>query len=91
MTSLNPVPKVGYQIVEPLKLHQRMGSRDARVRAEELLEVVGIPEARVPIRGRVHLRRKQMPGRDASAGRDGWGAPHRGLLVVGIHRGVRQE
>jgi oligopeptide/dipeptide ABC transporter ATP-binding protein len=49
MTSLNPVRTVGYQIVEPLSLHLGMGSKEARKRAVELLDLVGIPspEARI--------------------------------------------
>ncbi len=46
MTSLNPVLTVGFQIEESLKLHQGMGEKKARARAEELLELVGIPAAR---------------------------------------------
>jgi len=45
MTSLNPVLTIGFQIVEALKLHQGMNTREARDRAAELLEMVGIPEA----------------------------------------------
>ena len=44
MTSLNPVFTVGEQIVEPLRLHRRMGKREARARALELLREVHIPE-----------------------------------------------
>jgi len=46
MSSLNPVYTVGFQIVEALKLHKKMKEKDARKRAEELLSLVGIPEAR---------------------------------------------
>ncbi|MDY7080171.1 MAG: ABC transporter ATP-binding protein [Chloroflexota bacterium] len=45
MTSLNPVYTVGFQIMEALKLHQGMDDSQARERARELLEMVGIPEA----------------------------------------------
>ena len=44
MTSLNPVYTVGEQIGEPLRLHRRMGKREAKDRAVELLREVGIPE-----------------------------------------------
>ena len=44
MTSLNPVYRVGWQIAEPLRLHQKKSRRDARARAVELLRLVGIPE-----------------------------------------------
>jgi len=46
MTSLNPVFTVGFQITEALKLHLGMNDKIARNRAEELLDMVGIPEAR---------------------------------------------
>ncbi|MCA0045246.1 ABC transporter ATP-binding protein [Celeribacter litoreus] len=45
MTSLNPVFTVGYQIMEPLRKHMKMNKADARRRAVELLELVGIPDA----------------------------------------------
>ncbi|MDF0602916.1 ABC transporter ATP-binding protein [Psychromarinibacter sp. C21-152] len=45
MTSLNPVFTVGFQIMEPLRKHMGMDKRAARVRAKELLELVGIPDA----------------------------------------------
>ncbi|WP_460274595.1 ABC transporter ATP-binding protein [Celeribacter sp. ULVN23_4] len=45
MTSLNPVFTVGYQIMEPLRKHMKMSKAQARVRAKELLELVGIPDA----------------------------------------------
>ncbi len=43
MTSLNPVFPVGEQIGEALRLHRGVGRREARARAIELLELVGIP------------------------------------------------
>jgi oligopeptide transport system ATP-binding protein len=46
MTSLNPVLTVGYQLMEPLRLHLGMNEEEARDRAGELLHLVGIPEAR---------------------------------------------
>ncbi len=45
MTSLNPVFSVGYQLMEPLRKHMGMSKAAARVRARELLELVGIPDA----------------------------------------------
>jgi oligopeptide transport system ATP-binding protein len=45
MTSLNPVLTIGFQIMEALKLHQGMNTREARDRAAELLAMVGIPRA----------------------------------------------
>jgi len=46
LTSLNPVLTIGYQMIEPLQLHLGMGKDEARERAVELLEMVGIPAAR---------------------------------------------
>jgi len=43
MTSLNPVYTIGWQIVEAIRLHQSMSRRAARLRAIELLNLVGIP------------------------------------------------
>jgi len=45
MTSLNPVFSVGFQLIEPLRLHMGMNKKQARQRAAELLELVGIPDA----------------------------------------------
>ncbi|MGE5552719.1 MAG: ABC transporter ATP-binding protein [Betaproteobacteria bacterium] len=45
MTSLNPVFTIGQQIMEAVRLHQRVGPTEARERAVEMLSVVGIPEA----------------------------------------------
>ncbi len=45
MTSLNPVYKVGDQIIEGLLIHQDIGKPAARRRAIELLHQVGIPSA----------------------------------------------
>lgn len=46
MSSLNPVFTVGFQIVEALTLHRNMNEKEAKVRAAELLDLVGIPEAK---------------------------------------------
>ena len=46
MTSLNPVFTVGFQIMEPLRAHMGMTKAQARDRAVDLLELVGIPDAR---------------------------------------------
>jgi oligopeptide transport system ATP-binding protein len=45
MTSLNPVFTIGEQITEALRLHMAMNEKQARERAAELLEMVGIPDA----------------------------------------------
>jgi oligopeptide transport system ATP-binding protein len=46
MTSLNPVLTVGYQLEEPLMLHLGMTKNQARDRAADLLELVGIPKSK---------------------------------------------
>ena len=45
LTSLNPLYKVGDQIVETITTHLNVSERDARDRAVALLEEVGIPAA----------------------------------------------
>jgi oligopeptide/dipeptide ABC transporter ATP-binding protein len=44
LSALNPVHRIGAQISEMLRAHQKMSERAARARAVELLEVVGIPQ-----------------------------------------------
>ena len=44
LSALNPVHRVGDQIVEMIQSHQDMNSHDAEKRAVELLEIVGIPQ-----------------------------------------------
>jgi len=46
MTSLNPVLTIGKQITESLQKHIGMDKKNANERAVELLELVGIPDAR---------------------------------------------
>jgi peptide/nickel transport system ATP-binding protein len=46
MSSLNPVRKIGWQIAEPIVLHEKVSDRTARTRAGDLLEQVGIPASR---------------------------------------------
>jgi peptide/nickel transport system ATP-binding protein len=46
MTSLNPVVRVGDQIVEQIQEHEGVPDQQARERTVELLERVGIPRAR---------------------------------------------
>lgn len=43
MTSLNPTMKVGKQIMEPILKHHKISKKDAKARAIELLDLVGIP------------------------------------------------
>lgn len=43
MKSLNPVLTIGRQLTETMEVHQRLGRRQAREKAVELLRQVGIP------------------------------------------------
>ncbi|MBL4927225.1 ABC transporter ATP-binding protein [Fuscibacter oryzae] len=54
MTSLNPVFTVGNQIMEPLRKHMGMTKAQAADRAVELLELVGIPDARRRLKSYPH-------------------------------------
>ena len=44
MTSLNPVYTIGNQITEVITLHTDKNKQEAKARAKELLELVGINE-----------------------------------------------
>ena len=46
MSSLNPALTIGRQLTEVLEVHRHVKGRAARDRAVELLEMVGIPQAR---------------------------------------------
>ncbi len=46
MTALNPVFTVGDQIAESLEIHEHLSSKDAKERAGDMLELVGIPRER---------------------------------------------
>jgi oligopeptide/dipeptide ABC transporter ATP-binding protein len=54
MTSLNPVLTIGRQITEALELHMGLSKAKARDRAGELLDMVGIPDARTRLRDYPH-------------------------------------
>jgi peptide/nickel transport system ATP-binding protein len=55
MTSLDPVYRVGFQIEETLRTHDRkLSSKAASARAVELLEMVGIPNAAGRVRSYPH-------------------------------------
>ena len=43
MTSLNPVHTIGRQIMEPIRLHQKLSKKEAREMAVQMLRSVGIP------------------------------------------------
>ncbi|MFL2935667.1 MAG: ABC transporter ATP-binding protein [Myxococcota bacterium] len=44
MTSLNPVHRVGDQVVEAIRLHEKVSRAEARARARDLFAEVGIPD-----------------------------------------------
>ena len=46
MTSLNPVFTVGQQIAESIRIHENCSEAEANEKAEEILELVGIPRMR---------------------------------------------
>ena len=43
LTSLNPTMRIGVQVAEPLRVHQRVGKAEARERAIDILRRVGMP------------------------------------------------
>lgn len=45
--AMNPVRRIGDQIVEAITVHKLAGGREARVRTAELLEHVGLPARRI--------------------------------------------
>ena len=46
MTSLNPIKNVGDQIAEGIRIHQKVDHKEAFKRAQDMLEMVGIPASR---------------------------------------------
>lgn len=46
MTSLNPVFKIGYQLREPIMKHLKLSKSEANKKAIEMLNLVGIPDAK---------------------------------------------
>ena len=54
MTSLNPVHRIGDQIIEQIQAHEQVSDAAARETVIELLEKVGIPRARERIRSCPH-------------------------------------
>ncbi len=54
MTALNPTMKIGKQVMEGLRKHQQLSKKEARRRAIQLLELVGIPNAEKRLDGFPH-------------------------------------
>lgn len=54
MTSLNPYLTIGEQLIEPLIYHRQTSRKAARLRAIELLNEVGIPQAEQRFDGYAH-------------------------------------
>lgn len=54
LTSLNPLETIEAQLMETIQLHLKFGEADARQRAIELIEQVGIPDAVVRIKQYPH-------------------------------------
>lgn len=54
MTALDPVFRIGHQVVETLRRRQGMNRRQAIARAAELLDQVGIPDPRARLRSYPH-------------------------------------
>ncbi len=44
MTSLNPVYTIGHQISEMMRVHERISAKAAKLRAIEMLNLVGVPK-----------------------------------------------
>jgi len=54
MTSLNPVLTIEEQMVETIQAHRKVSTAQARQRAIELLEMVGIPQPETRLRSHPH-------------------------------------
>jgi oligopeptide transport system ATP-binding protein len=54
MTSLNPVLRIGFQLAEGTRLHLGLSKKEADDRSVELLEAVGMPDARRRLRDYPH-------------------------------------
>jgi len=54
MSSLNPVYRIGDQIVEQIRAHEQIGKAEAMARAVELMERVGVPRAADRLRSYPH-------------------------------------
>jgi len=58
MTSLNPYLRISEQLIEPLLIHEKISKKDALVRAQAMLEAVGLNDAA----GRIHRYPHEFSG-----------------------------
>ena len=54
LSSLNPTKTIGEQVAEPVRLHRGASKKEARDRALEVLELVGLPRPRERLRDYPH-------------------------------------
>lgn len=54
MTSLNPVYTIGNQLIEAIRLHQKLNKKEAKERAIETMKLVGLPRAEKLFRNYPH-------------------------------------
>jgi peptide/nickel transport system ATP-binding protein len=54
LSSLNPTKTIGEQVAEPVRLHRGASKKEARERALEVLELVGLPRPRERLRDYPH-------------------------------------
>ena len=54
LTSLNPTMKIGLQVCEPLRVHEKLSKKKALARAVEILKRVGMPRPEVVINNYPH-------------------------------------
>ena len=54
LTSLNPTMKIGLQVCEPLRVHEKLSKKEALARAVDILKRVGMPRPEVVINNYPH-------------------------------------
>ena len=95
MTSLNPVHRIGHQLVEAVQLHRDVSKKQARARALDLLKAVGIPRPERRIEGRRSRRSGRSPAaksrpRRSSPRERACVLSHRARLQPGLGRSVER-